>query len=115
MTRAILALCAVLLSPPLHAQALGRLFFTPAERRDGATDARRAPADTPPARLDGILLTRSGKTTLWLNGAAHVPDAPLHVVGTAPLTIMLGGSGQPVRPGDTLDLPATAFAPAEAP
>ena len=74
---------------PCRAEALGRLFFTPAERAaiDRPPGPRATPA--PPPRLDGIVSPRSGMPTLFLDGQArpasprqiHLGDASAEVVG----------------------------------
>lgn len=81
MSRALgLLLFAVLvaLPPALHAQSLGRLFLTPAQR--AALDLRRAsrvpdkPAavivESPTARINGQVVRSDGRSTVWVNGAA---------------------------------------------
>ena len=63
---------------PCRAEALGRLFFTPAER--AAIDhppATRATA-APPPRLDGIVSPRSGTPTLFVDGRAR-PAIPQQI------------------------------------
>ena len=71
----------LLLSAPLQpcrAEALGRLFFTPAERaaidHPPATHATAAP----PPRLDGIVSPRSGTPTLFVDGRAR-PAIPQQI------------------------------------
>lgn len=56
--------------------ALGRLFFTPAER--AALDERRsAPVDTGSLqRLQGRLRRQDGAGTDWINGRPHHPPPP---------------------------------------
>lgn len=82
-----------LMPPPApHAEALGRLFFTPAERHrakatTARTDADEAPA--PPPRLDGIITRSAGRPTLFLDGCAtlveprqvHIDSASAQVRG----------------------------------
>jgi len=68
----------VALPPALHAQSLGRLFLTPAQR--AALDLRRAsrvpdkPAavivESPTARINGQVVRSDGRSTVWVNGAA---------------------------------------------
>lgn len=120
MTRAaaLLSLFIVLAPSAAQAQELGRLFFTP-EQRD-ALDARRrarlpdkpaALAPSPTTRIDGSVTRSSGRSTLWVDGAA-VPD------GTQPeglrvrrggdpsrVTVIVGEDGRRIdlRVGETLD------------
>lgn len=64
-----------------HAADLGRLFYTPEQRK--ALDAARAPSSQPtkppgpkaaekgrPARLDGYVARSDGVSTVWLDGRA---------------------------------------------
>lgn len=70
-------LFASLVSAPVNAQELGRLFFSPEQRN--ALDARRkaripdrpveAIVEAPVTRIDGIVSRRAGQTTVWVNGA----------------------------------------------
>jgi len=103
-----------------HAQALGRLFFTPEQR--AALDERRKarvpdkPAavlvESPSTRLDGYVKRSGGNSTLFVNGEAIqdgtqaegmaiVPDR------TAPdrASIGVGESGRriPLKVGESLD------------
>jgi hypothetical protein len=114
------ALWALTQTSPTQAQDIGRLFFTPEQRE--ALDARRKaripdrPAavvvESPTARLDGRVVRSSGKSTVWVNGAA-VPEGTqpegLRVIprrdspdGAA---IAIGENAGPVdlRVGETLD------------
>jgi hypothetical protein len=117
-TAALLLLCAALAPRAAIAQDLGRLFFTP-EQRD-ALDARRkarlpdkptALAPSPTTRIDGSVTRSSGRSTLWIDGAA-VPD------GTQPeglrirrgsdasrVIVVVGEDGRRIdlRVGETLD------------
>lgn len=74
---ALIVLMVVTAAPAaLHAQSLGRLFLTPAQR--AALDLRRAsrvpdkPAavvvESPTARIDGQVVRSSGRSTVWVNG-----------------------------------------------
>lgn len=88
-TRAALILAAAIAAPagiameyPFIAATeagLGRLFFTPDERRlldqppppsapPAAVAAGPAPAPRPPRRIDGLVRPSSGEITLWLDG-----------------------------------------------
>jgi len=101
-----------------HAQALGRLFFTP-EQRD-ALDARRkarvpdkpaAAAVSPTTRLDGFVKRSGGPSTVWVNGEGLLetsPEAPRIGVSRSndgKVSIGVGDSGARVglKPGETLD------------
>ena len=99
MTRAaaLLLLCALLAPPATQAQELGRLFFTPEQRE--ALDARRkarlpdkpaALAPSPTTRIDGSVQRSSGRSTVWVDGAA-VPD------GTQPEGLRVRRGGDPSR------------------
>ncbi len=71
-----LVLIAALASPPVEAQELGRLFFTPEQRT--ALDARRKAripdkptavvVESPVTRLDGLVSRGGGRSTVWVNG-----------------------------------------------
>lgn len=78
-SRAFVLLGALMLLPcATHAQSLGRLFLTPAQRT--ALDVRRAarvpdrPAavvvESPTARVDGQVVRSGGRSTVWVNGVA---------------------------------------------
>ncbi len=60
----------------LQAEPLGRLFFSPAERRPAHPPAATALPPQPPPRLDGIITRSAGAPTLFLDGqtAAARPD-----------------------------------------
>lgn len=67
--------CALLLALSLAgeaacAEALGRLFFTPAERARLDQPPRDEAPAAPPPRLDGIITRSAGSPTLFLNGRA---------------------------------------------
>ena len=94
---ALLLACALLAPGAVPAQELGRLFFTP-EQRD-ALDARRkarlpdkpvALAPSPTTRIDGSVQRSSGRSTVWIDGAA-VPD------GTQPEGLRVRRGGDPSR------------------
>jgi hypothetical protein len=66
---------------PAHAEPLGRLFHSAAER--AALDAlrkeksqpakatqERPPTQQPAPRLDGYVIRSDGKSTVWVNGTA---------------------------------------------
>lgn len=83
---------------PRVAPTLGRLFFTPAER--AALDRPSAPAPAPAAtdtlRIDGVLRSRSGRSTIWINGNAQQPDERLKVDGSRQLRLI--ATDTPSRP-----------------
>lgn len=90
---ALLLACAVLAPCAAAAQELGRLFFNPEQR--AALDARRkarlpdkpmAAAPSPTTRIDGNVQRSSGRSTLFIDGAA-VPD------GTQPDGLRIRRSG----------------------
>ena len=94
---ALLLACALLAPRAVPAQALGRLFFTPEQRE--ALDARRkarlpdkpvALAPSPTTRIDGSVQRSSGRSTVWIDGAA-VPE------GTQPDGLRIRRSGDPSR------------------
>ena len=93
------------------AEELGRLFFSPEQRR--ALDARRqtrtpdkpaAVVISPTMRLDGYVKRSGGKSTVWVNGEAVDSPAPLPD-GTEARVAVRAEGGRPVRmkPGETLD------------
>ena len=67
-------------SLPVPAQELGRLFFTP-ERREALDRQRQfkvpesleVPAD-PTLTINGVVTRSSGKRTVWINGTAQEDD-----------------------------------------
>ncbi len=87
MMHALLFLAALLAATPCtsRAQEVGRLFFTPQERRE--LDARRRAkvsdrpagtnAESQHLRIDGYVLRSGGESTVWLNGEAHTRDSRL--------------------------------------
>lgn len=115
---AFLLLCASLAPSAVGAQELGRLFFTPEQR--AALDARRAArlpdkpvaaAASPTTRIDGSVTRSSGRSTLWVDGAA-VPDGTqpegLRIRrgrDTSRVTVILGEDARRIdlRVGETLD------------
>ncbi len=60
--------------PAAHAEPLGRLFFTPAERIRLDTPATLAPPPAPPPRLDGIVTRSAGRPTVFVDGRASDAD-----------------------------------------
>jgi hypothetical protein len=96
----------------MAADDLGRLFFTPEQRK--ALDARRKARlpDTPAAaiasptvRLDGYVKRSGGKSTVWVNGEPVGSPPRLPESSEAPVTVSTGDGARPARlkPGETLD------------
>jgi hypothetical protein len=94
-----------------HAQHLGRLFFTDAQR--AALDARRkarmpdkpaaAPVvASPVTRLDGFVKRSDGPSTVWVNGEP-LPERVRP--GERSVSVPVGDAGARVdlKPGQTLD------------
>lgn len=108
---AFAALCvaaSVALPVPAVADELGRLFFTPQERRE--LDRRRAsnivergeaPAVESLVTVNGQVTRSSGKTTTWINGVAH--DDTYRGRDPARVAVERGGARVPVKVGETLD------------
>ncbi len=113
------ALVVLLAAPSVHAQALGRLFFTPEQRE--TLDARRkarvpdkpvaATVVSPTTTVDGYVKRSAGPSTVWINGESATessPDAPRIDSGrsaSGSVSISVGEAGKRVRlkPGETLD------------
>lgn len=99
-----------MLHPPLRAEELGRLFFTPEQRalldlarRTQATAAQtEAPSDG--VTLSGIVTRSDGRQTVWINGR---PQPAGVATGRSPASASIplpGGGGQVrLRVGQTLD------------
>jgi hypothetical protein len=104
----------------VHAQELGRLFFTPEQR--AALDERRKarvpdkPAavlvESPSTRLDGYVKRSGGKSTLFVNGEAIPEGAPTESMAIVPdrtrpdrATVEVGDSERriPLKVGESLD------------
>jgi hypothetical protein len=95
------------------AQELGRLFFTPEQRR--ALDARRsarvpdrpaaAVVASPTLRLDGYVKRSGGKSTVWINGEPADDTVRLPSASESTVTLGIGDTGARVRmkPGQSLD------------
>ena len=116
------ALLAALAAPATHAQPLGRLFTTPAERLqlDQARAAAKAPPPalaapqqpaTPPVpaapvTVNGFVRSSSGRSTVWVNEAAQ-EDARNRFSGSerkATVTLRLpSGRKVELKPGQTAD------------
>jgi hypothetical protein len=97
----------IALPMPAAADDLGRLFFTPQERRE--LDRRRANnlvgEDAPVAEslvtVNGRVTRSSGRTTTWINGVAH--DDADRSRDPDRVTLERGGARMPVKVGQTLD------------
>jgi hypothetical protein len=98
-------------SSAVHAQELGRLFFTEAQRAArGARRRARVPdkpaaapvVASPTTRLDGFVKRSRGPSTVWVNGEALQEDVRL---GEGSARVPVGDSGTRVelKPGETLD------------
>jgi hypothetical protein len=102
-----LAASIALPAPVVADDDLGRLFFTPQERRE--LDRRRAndlagedaPAVESLVTVNGRVTRSSGRTTTWINGVAH-EDAD-RSGDPARVTVERGGTRVPVKVGQTLD------------
>jgi hypothetical protein len=116
MKRALPLVALLALAPALPramaADDLGRLFFTPEQRK--ALDARRkarvpdkpaAAIASPTVRLDGYVKRSGGKSTVWVNGEAVESPARLPESSEAPVTVSTGDGTRAARlkPGETLD------------
>lgn len=117
--RALLLLSLLAAFPPaVHAQELGRLFFTPDQRAN--LDARRkarvpdkpaaATVAAPVTRIDGYVKRSGGPSTVWINGesvAEGAPEAPRieerRNEGTVSITVGEGGNRVRLKPGEALD------------
>ena len=93
LARSALVALPLLLAPwqPAHAEPLGRLFFSPAERALIDRPGSLRPPPAPPPRLDGIVSPSRGAPTLFLDGQAHPAK---------PQQIHLGSSTADVRSPD---------------
>lgn len=60
--------------PAAHAEPLGRLFITPAERIRLDTPATLDTPPAPPPRLDGIVTRSAGRPTVFVDGRASDAD-----------------------------------------
>ena len=89
---------------------LGRLFFTPEQRRlfdrqrDAKAEEKPLAASDPTLTIDGVVTRSSGKRTVWINGAA-LNDGQ-HADGTAIGTSRRDPGQVVVRPDNTLPIPA---------
>jgi hypothetical protein len=97
---------------PASAQEIGRLFFTPEQRR--ALDARRkarlpdkpaAVVLSPTVRLDGYVKRSGGKSTVWVNGEPADNTQPPRGSSDSSVAVGVGDAGARVqlKPGEVLD------------
>jgi len=97
----------VALPVPAVADELGRLFFTPQERREldrrraSNVAEREAPTVESLVTVNGQVTRSSGKTTTWINGVAH--DDTYRGRDPARVAVERGGTRVPVKVGETLD------------
>lgn len=71
----LLAVALAWCSPAGAADDLGRLFFTPEERRQ-LDQLKRAPAAEQTASrvtVNGVVQSSTGRSVVWVNGVPHVP------------------------------------------
>ena len=102
-------------------EALGRLFFTPAQRaaldanvRSASKESRPAPAPPPSVTVNGVVTRSDGERTVWIDGHAYhrddAGDIQIRVEPEDPAVVELKVRGVPsrqsVRVGQQLD-PAT--------
>lgn len=112
---------AMLASPALQAQELGRLFLTPEQR--AALDARRKaripdkPAavpvvESPTTTVDGLVRRQGGRSTVWVNGMPNAEGVQADGAqvfpgrGNAPEVAITVGEGERqfrLKPGQRLD------------
>ncbi len=87
---AVLVCCAAAAAPCLGAEQLGRLFFTPAQRKMLESERyalAKAPAKPVPRtmRVDGLVTRSDSERTVWVNGTAYHDRSPEGVqIGTDP-------------------------------
>jgi len=112
--RALLLIVALVAPSASVAQELGRLFFTPEQRK--ALDARRkarvpdkpvaaAVVASPTTRVDGLVKRSGGPSTVWVNGEALTEgsgDAP-RIAPSLSVTLRDGGRRTALKPGEILD------------
>ncbi len=95
---------------PLHAESLGRLFFTPEQRamldlarRTQATGAQ-TDAPTDGVTLSGIVTRSDGRQTVWINGRLQPAGVATSRTPASASIRLPGGAGQVrLRVGQTLD------------
>ena len=93
-------------SEACFAQELGRLFFTPEQRKARVPDkpAAAAVVVSPTLRLDGYVKRSGARSTVWGNGES-VDDKPPSGDSDArvPVTVGEGAGKIGLKPGETLD------------
>lgn len=105
MMRQLTCWLLLVLAVPLSAEELGRLFYTPAERR--MIDMRRAPggdkdksvaassAEPEALKLRGVVRAKNGNTTVWLNDSMTTQGKqPPAAADTAPVVLPDGRSAR---------------------
>ena len=109
----LMVFLAMALSENCLAQELGRLFFTPEQRR--ALDARRkarvpdkpaaAAVVSPTLRLDGYVKRSGARSTVWVNGEPVDNANPPAGGSDARVNVPVGESRSRVelKPGEVLD------------
>lgn len=102
---------------------LGYLFTTPAQRavldrvpvRDSSVvgeepeelGAATPDAGRPPIRIDGVVSSSSGKSSVWINGAASNNNAKIKTgaIRSGKVDVLVGPSGTPItlKPGQSYE------------
>lgn len=92
----LVLICLSLLAAHSRAEELGRLFYTPEQRRQLE---RGESSSTAPQRLKGIVQKHGGLRTIWLDdrmeshaGSANHASQQLTAPGSAPMRIKVGES-----------------------
>ncbi len=102
---ALLALASA--SGPAQAAGLGRLFFTPEQRR--GRDRQAGLEDSATLVINGVMRRSDGKATVWINGAPQaLSHSKIHVLlsprNPARITLgIAGGITARLRVGESLD------------
>ncbi len=103
-------LCSMLLLPPtvLAQDDLGRLFYTPAERR--MIDQRQSPvgvvgdgspaAAAPAIKLRGVVRAATGNTTVWINEAGPSRQTGRASGSDSTSVVLPDGSAAKMRVGE---------------
>lgn len=112
--RAWVFACFAAQAMPAPGEELGRLFFTPAERKALEDERRDAARGAVPvaaaARIDGVLLRPNRRGVVWIDGAARDLgfDAGSPHSRSPGEVSLHGGGGQRIdaRVGSTIDLAA---------
>lgn len=99
MNRAIIRLLLAFSFPGIaHASGLGRLFFTPEQRRqlDASAEHPTISGKKPAVELvlNGIVQRMDGTRTIWINGEAQIADGNGHAPDVQ--MVILPGEPQPV-------------------